>query len=114
MNPKDVKEIIKAVELLRKSGSLDKFIENVEIDYSDKGLDHPFTTEGYDSIKFQCNIAIGMAAKGLSQEASRLKYYTTYLDNLYKGYKDSEYEITNPEILQFMKDYEKDKEANGR
>lgn len=51
MNPKDVKEIIKAVELLRKSGSLDKFIENVEIDYSDKGLDHPFTTEGYDSIK---------------------------------------------------------------
>lgn len=108
-----LEKLIATMERLEKAGTLAKFFENTKeknILYSE---DLPFISEdsGYKEIRDNMYLRIAMCVQRAEEEMGKAKFYMNRTKSLYETYKPNEKNITHPDILKFIKDYEED---NGK
>lgn len=103
-------ELLETIKLLKQTGTLDKFFENIsDMDFDEiYKSEQPFIDEDYTYRQMQdfCGIQAMKYAHSATKDMQKAKFYANYVDNLYKNYKSREKDIKNPDILKFIKDYE--------
>lgn len=108
-----LQKIIEAVERLEKAGTLAKLIENAQYRQEDLWklqLPCVSSTNGYKEIRDDVLLTIAFRIENINKEVSIIKAALEHVDSLYNSWKGQE--ITNPDILKFVKDYEEDHKKN--
>lgn len=103
-------KLIATMERVEKAGTLAKFFENTKEKNLLYSEDLPFISEdsGYEEIRNTMYFRAAMCVQRAEEEMGKAKFYIDQTNSLYKTYKPNEKNITNPDILKFIKDYEKE------
>lgn len=110
-------KILSTLERLEKSGTLDRFTNNIpekQLGFEDYMPPTITSDYGYSQLKSSCaNLASNLLYEAECKMALA-KAYANYPTQLYNSY-NNEYRkyIQNPDILKFLQDYEADHKGEG-
>lgn len=110
MSDEKVEQLLSTLERLEKAGELKKFLKEVpEISREElwKSTVIPPVLEGFKKMHDFCMVELSLHLSEMEKEMSWVNYYAEYCKNIYDGYAVNKENIKNPDILNFMKDYEK-------
>lgn len=106
----DFERLMATLERIEKAGTLADIVKTApDPAWEDTALTMPtvYGPDSFDRIYERGLLNIGFALQRLEKEAGMIKYFEGYCKNLYQNYKSREKEIKHPDILKFIKDYEK-------
>ncbi len=109
MNEEKVKELLATLERLEKTGTLQEFLKGApEVPREElwKSMMIPAVSEGFKKMHDFCMVELSLHISEVEKEKAWVNYYAEYCKNIYDGYAANRENIKNPEILNFMKDYE--------
>lgn len=109
MSESKVEQLLATLERLEKAGKLQEFLNGVPevpIDELWKSTVVPEVSKGFKKMHDTCMMAISLHLSEMEREMAWANYYANYCKNIYDGYAADRENIKNPEILNFMKDYE--------
>lgn len=109
MSEEEAKQLLATLERLEKAGTLQRFLKGVpEIPKEElwKSTVVPEVSKGFKKMHDTCMMAISLHLSEMEREMALANYYANYCKNIYDGYAADRENIKNPEILEFMKDYE--------
>ena len=110
MSEEKVEQLLSTLERLEKAGELKKFLKEVpEISREElwKSTVIPPVLEGFKKMHDFCMVELSLHLSEMEKEMAWANYYAEYCKNIYDGYLANRENIKNPDILNFMKDYEK-------
>ena len=110
MSDEKVEQLLSTLERLEKAGELKKFLKEVpEISREElwKSTVIPPVLEGFKKMHDFCMVELSLHLSEMEKEMAWVNYYAEYCKNIYDGYLANRENIKNPDILNFMKDYEK-------
>ena len=109
MSEEKVEQLLATLERLEKVGKLQEFFEKAPEVPRDELLNStmiPTVSEGFKKMHDFCMVALSLRLSEMEKEMAWANYYANYCKNIYDGYTANRENIKNPEILNFMKDYE--------
>ena len=109
MSEEEAKQLLAMLERLEKAGTLHEFLKGVpEIPKEElwKSTVIPAVSEGFKKMHDFCMMALSLHLSDMEKAMSWANYYANYCKGIYDGYDANRENIKNPEILEFMKDYE--------
>ena len=109
MSEEKVEQLLATLERLEKAGTLQKFLKGaseVPKDELWKSTMFPIVSEGFKKMHGFCMVAMSIHLSEMEKEMAWVNYYAEYCKNIYDGYLSNRENIKNPDILNFMKDYE--------
>ena len=109
MSDEKVKQLLVTLERLEKAGTLQEFLKEApEVPREElwKSTMVPPVSEGSKKMHDFCMVALSLRLSEMEKEMAWVNYYAKYCKNIYDGYAANRENIKNPEILNFMKDYE--------
>ena len=109
MSEEKVEQLLTILERLEKSGTLQEFLKEAsEVPREElwKSTMFPLVSEGFKKMHDFCMVELSLHLSEMEKEMSWVNYYANYCKNIYDGYTANRDNIKNPEILNFMKDYE--------
>ena len=98
------------MERLEKAGTLQEFLKEAPEVPREELLNStmiPTVSEGFKKMHDFCMVALSLRLSEIEKEMAWANYYANYCKNIYDGYTVNKENIKNPDILNFMKDYEK-------
>ena len=110
MSEEKIEQLLGTLERLEKAGELKKFLKEVpEISREElwKSTVIPPVLEGFKKMHDFCMVELSLHLSEMEKEMAWVNYYAEYCKNIYDGYLANRENIKNPDILNFMKDYEK-------
>ena len=110
MSEEKVGQLLSTLERFEKAGELKKFLKEVpEISREElwKSMVIPPVLEGFKKMHDFCMVELSLHLSEMEKEMAWVNYYAEYCKNIYDGYATNRENIKNPDILNFMKDYEK-------
>lgn len=105
-----VEQLLAMLERLEKAGTFQEFLKRaseVPIEELWKSMVIPPVSEGFKKIHDTCMVELSLHLSEMEKEMAWVNYYAEYCKNIYDGYFANRENIKNPDILNFMKDYEK-------
>lgn len=105
-----VEQLLAMLERLEKAGTFQEFLKRaseVPIEELWKSMVIPPVSEGFKKIHDTCMVELSLHLSEMEKEMAWVNYYANYCKNIYDGYTANRDNIKNPDILNFMKDYEK-------
>ena len=66
----------------------------------------PTVSGGFKKMHDFCMVSVPILLSEMERTMALANYYAEYCKNIYDGYAANRENIKNPEILEFMKDYE--------
>lgn len=105
----EVEQLLSTLERLEKAGILQEFLKEAPEVPRDELLSStmiPPVSEGFKKMHDFCMMALSLHLSDMEKAMSWANYYAEYCKNIYDGYAANRENIKNPEILNFMKDYE--------
>ena len=102
-------QLLTILERLEKAGELKKFLKEApEISREElwKSTVIPPVLEGFKKMHDFCMVELSLLLSEMERTMALANYYANYCKNIYDGYAANRENIKNPEILEFMKDYE--------
>lgn len=109
MSEEKVEQLIAILERLEKAGTLQEFLKEATEVPREKLLNStmiPTVSEGFRKMHDFCMVALSLRLSEMERAMAWVNYYANYCKNIYDGYAANRENIKNPEILNFMKDYE--------
>lgn len=109
MSEEKIEQLLGTLERLEKAGELKKFLKEVpEISREElwKSTVIPTVSDGFKKMHDFCMVALSLRLSEMEKEMAWANYYANYCKNIYDGYAVNKKNIKNPDILNFMKDYE--------
>lgn len=109
MSEEKVEQLLATLERLEKAGTLQEFLKGaseVPRDELWKSTVIPPVSQGFKKMHNTCMVALSLHLSEMENEMAWANYYAEYCKNIYDGYAANRENIKNPEILNFMKDYE--------
>ena len=109
MSDEKVEQLISTLERLEKAGTLQEFLKGVpELPREElwKSTTIPAVSKGFKEMHDTCMVALSLRLSEMEMAMAWANYYANYCKNIYDGYAANRDNIKNPEILNFMKDYE--------
>ena len=109
MSKEKIEQLLTTLERLEKTGTLQKFLKGaseVPVDELWRSTVIPAVSEGFKKMHDTCMVALSLHLSEMEREMAWANYYAEYCKNIYDGYAANRGNIKNPEILEFMKDYE--------
>lgn len=109
MSERKFEQLLSTLERLEKAGTLQEFLKGAsEVPREElwKSTVIPPVSEGFKKMHDTCMVALSLHLSEMEKEMAWANYYAEYCKNIYAGYADNRENIKNPEILNFMKDYE--------
>lgn len=105
-------QILDTVKRMEKAGTLDKFMEGIEPVKATVDSSYVNSETSYERMK---DMTMFFAAQQMHIARNAIavaKHWAGVVDERYKYYKEMQKiaEIRNPDVLQFVKDYESDME----
>ena len=110
MSEDKVEQLLSTLGRLEKAGTLQEFLKEAPEVPRDELLNStmiPTVSEGFNKMHDFCMVALSLHLSVMEKEMALVNYYSNYCKNIYDGYATNRENIKNPEILSFMKDYEK-------
>ena len=98
------------MERLEKAGELQKFLKEAPELPREELLNStmfPIVSEGFKKMHDFCMVELSLHISEMEKEMAWANYYAEYCKNIYDSYAANRENIKNPDILNFMKDYEK-------
>lgn len=107
-----IDQLIGLLNRLDKDGSFGEFLKNAPSpsvkELSKYGtLIRPSVSDGFEEMHKSCMIQLALWIKRVEEAASMMKYFESYCKSMYDGYEADRTLIVNPEILKFIRDYER-------
>ena len=102
-------QLLSTLERLERAGTLQKFLKSVpEVPREElwKSTTIPAVSKGFKEMHDVCMVALSLRLSEMERAMAWANYYAEYCKNIYDGYAANRENIKNPEILEFMKDYE--------
>ena len=112
----EYKKLMATLERIEKAGTLDDIVKTApDPSWEDTALTMPMVhgEDSFERIHKRSLTNMAFALQRLEKEAGMIKYFEGYCRNLYENYKLSEKDIKHPDILKFIKDYEKYYKVGG-
>ena len=109
MDEEKVEQLLATLERLEKAGDLKKFLKGAsEVPREEpwKSTMFPIVSEGFKKMHDFCMVELSLHISEMEKEMAWANYYADYCKNIYDGYAANKENIKNPDILNFMKDYE--------
>lgn len=109
MSEEEAKQLLAMLKRLERAGTLQEFLKGaseVPRDELWKSTVVPTVSEGFKKMHDTCMVALSLHLSEMEKEMAWANYYAEYCKNIYDGYAANRENIKNPEILEFMKDYE--------
>lgn len=109
MSERKFERLLATLERLEKAGTFQKFLKRasgVPREESWKSTMFPLVSEGFKKMHDVCMVATSIHLSEMENEMAWANYYANYCKNIYDGYAANRENIKNPEILEFIKDYE--------
>lgn len=109
MSDEKVEQLLATLERLEKSGTLHEFLKEApELPREElwKSAMIPTVSESFKKMHDACMVELSLRLSEMKKEMAWANYYAEYCKNIYDGYAANRDNIKNPEILNFMKDYE--------
>ena len=111
MNREELKaeQLLSTLERLERAGTLQKFLKGApEVPREElwKSTTIPAVSKGFKEMHDVCMVALSLRLSEMERAMAWANYYAEYCKNIYDGYAANRENIKNPEILEFMKDYE--------
>lgn len=109
MDEEKVEQLLAMLERLEKAGTLHEFLKEVpEISREElwKSTVIPTVSEGFKKMHDTCMVALSLRLSEIEMAMAWANYYANYCKNIYDSYAANRDNIKNPDILNFMKDYE--------
>lgn len=109
MNEEKAEQLLAILERLEKAGTLQEFFKEAPEVPREELLNStmiPTVSEGFKKMHDFCMVGVSVLLSEMEKEMSWVNYYANYCKNIYDGYAANRENIKNPEILEFMKDYE--------
>ena len=110
MSEEKVEQLLSALKRLEKAGTLQEFLKEAPEVPREELLSStmiPTVSEGFKKMHDFCMVALSLRLSEMEKEMAWVNYYAEYCKNIYDGYAVNRENIKNPDILNFMKDYEK-------
>lgn len=104
-----VEQLLAMLERLEKAGTLHEFLKGaLEVPKEElwKTTAIPAVSEGFKKMHDTCMVALSLRLSEIEMAMAWANYYAEYCKNIYDGYAANRENIKNPDILNFMKDYE--------
>ena len=109
MSEEKVEQLLAMLERLEKAGTFQEFLKEApEAPREElwKSTMIPPVSRGFKKMHNICMMALSLRLSEIEKAMSWANYYAEYCKNIYDGYAANRENIKNPEILEFMKDYE--------
>lgn len=109
MSERKFEQLLATLERLEKAETLQKFLKGAsEVPREElwKSTVIPTVSEGFKKMHDTCMVALSLHLSEMENEMAWANYYAEYCKGIYDGYAANRENIKNPEILEFMKDYE--------
>lgn len=109
MSEEKAEQLLSTLKRLEKAGELKKFLKEApEVPRGEllSSIMIPTVSEGFKKMHDFCMVALSLRLSEMEKEMAWANYYANYCKNIYDGYLANRENIKNPEILNFMKDYE--------
>ena len=109
MSEEKVEQLLAILKRLEKAGTLQEFLKETPEVPRDELLNStmiPTVSEGFKKMHDFCMVELSLHLSEMEKEMTWVNYYAEYCKNIYDGYATNRENIKNPEILEFMKDYE--------
>lgn len=109
MNEEKVKQLLATLKRLEKAGTLQEFLKEAPEVPREELLSStmiPTVSEGFKKMHDFCMVALSLRLSEMEKEMAWVNYYANYCKNIYDGYAVNKKNIKNPDILNFMKNYE--------
>lgn len=109
MSEEKVGQLLSTLERLEKAGTLQKFLKEAPEVPREELLNStmvPTTSEGFKKMHDFCMVGVALRLSEIEKAMASANYYAEYCKNIYDGYAANRENIKNPEILNFIKDYE--------
>lgn len=109
MSEEKVEQLIAILERLEKAGTLQEFLKEAPEVPREELLNStmiPPVSEGFKKMHDFCMVGVALRLSEIEKAMASANYYANYCKNIYDGYAANRENIKNPEILEFMKDYE--------
>ena len=110
MSEEKVEQLLAILKRLEKAGTLQEFLKETPEVPRDELLNStmiPTVSEGFKKMHDFCMVELSLHLSEMEKEMAWANYQAEYCKNVYDGYAANRENIKNPEILNFMKDYEK-------
>ena len=104
-----VEQLLATLERLEEAGTLQKFLKGApEVPREElwKSTMIPAVSKGFKEMHDFCMVALSLRLSEMERAMAWANYYDEYCKYIYDGYAANRENIKNPEILEFMKDYE--------
>ena len=104
-----VEQLITTLERLEKTGTLQEFLKGApEVPREElwKAMSIPDLSKGFKKMHDFCMMTLSLRLSEMERAMAWANYYADYCTNVYNGYIADRKKIKNPEILDFLKDYE--------
>lgn len=112
-----VEQLLATLERLEKTGTLQEFLKGApEVPPSErwKSTAIPALSKGFKKMHDFCMVALSLRLSEMERAMAWANYYADYCKNVYNGYIVDRKKIKNPEILEFIKDYEEYYNIKGK
>lgn len=109
MSEEKAEQLLSTLKRLEKAGTLQEFLKEApEVPRGElwKSTMFPLVSEGFKKMHDFCMVELSLHLSEMEKEMSWVNYYANYCKNIYDGYAANRENIKNPDILNFMKDYE--------
>lgn len=110
MSEEKAEQLLSTLKRLEKAGTLQEFLKEAPEVPREELLSStviPTVSEGFKKMHDFCMVALSLRLSEMKKEMAWANYYANYCKNIYDGYAVNKENIKNPDILNFMKDYEK-------
>ena len=110
IDKEEYEKLMATLERIEKAGTLAEIVKNApDPSWEDTALTMPiiYGEDSFERIHKRGLTNMAFALQRLEKEAEMVKYFESYCRNLYESYKLREKEIKHPDIVKFIKDYEK-------
>ena len=109
MSEEKVEQLLAILERLEKAGTLQELLKEApEVPREElwKSTMFPIVSEGFKKMHDFCMVELSLLLSEMERAMAVANYYANYCKDIYDGYAANRENIKNPEILEFMKDYE--------
>ena len=109
MSEGKAEQLLSTLKRLEKAGTLQEFLKEAPEVPREELLSStmiPTVSEGFKKMHDFCMVALSLRLSEMEKEMAWANYYAGYCKNIYDGYAINKENIKNPDILNFMKDYE--------
>lgn len=109
MSEEKAGQLLFTLKRLEKAGTLQEFLKEAPEVPREELLSStmiPTVSEGFKKMHDFCMVALSLRLSEMERAMAWANYYANYCKNIYDGYAANRENIKNPDILNFMKDYE--------